>query len=185
MGMERLLKITLVEMSRSPTFIIDRRLKVVASNKLGTMLLQQAGPLTLSSCSVLRFATRTVNDRFVELMRRFYEEGCVEVWHYIAPVAMFEVRPLVVGGSDEAVVAIRGLDRATGWSEGEVAQMLDLPTAQARLALGLANGSTLDSHAEAWNIEKCTAKYHLRQLLRKFEADKQPDLVRKLCKVLA
>ena len=175
----------MLEMSRSPTFIIDRRRKVVASNKLGTTLLQQAGALTLSSSSVLRFATRAVNDRFVELLRRFYEEGCAEVWHYIPPVALFEVRPLVVGGGEEAVVAVRGLDRATGWSEGEVAMMLGLPTAQARLALGLADGSTLDSHAEAWNIQMSTAKYHLRQLLRKFQADKQPDLVRKLCKILA
>ena len=79
----------------------------------------------------------------------------------------FAAMVLIVDPLDEAKVdAIR------------VAHALDLTPAQARVAAALASGGTVHSIAIASHRSEAAVRWHLKQMMARFELSGQTDLVR-------
>ncbi|MEI8163922.1 MAG: LuxR C-terminal-related transcriptional regulator [Betaproteobacteria bacterium] len=93
------------------------------------------------------------------------------------------IRPIPVGEWSEGphrpavVVFIRDPERKSQPSFELVRQLFDLTPAEARLALLLADGMTLDEAAEALEIRKNTIRAHLRSIFSKTGVKRQTTLV--------
>jgi DNA-binding CsgD family transcriptional regulator len=74
-------------------------------------------------------------------------------------------------------VFIRDPERKSQPSLELVKQLFDLTPAEARLALLLADGLTLDEAAEALEIRKNTIRAHLRSIFSKTGVKRQTTLV--------
>jgi len=93
----------------------------------------------------------------------------------VAPHASEQAR---ANGAGVAIVFVTDPERAPDPKVRVLEQLLQLTTAEARLAKSLAGGKTLQSFAEEAGVSLNTARSHLKQIFAKTGVSRQADLVR-------
>ena len=77
----------------------------------------------------------------------------------------------------KAILTFSDLDKSVGLSADDLCQLFHLTSAEARLAVGLANGKSLDAVAKESSIKKHTARHELKSVFSKLSVHRQSELV--------
>lgn len=77
----------------------------------------------------------------------------------------------------KAILTFTDLDRSVALSADDLCQLFHLTSAEARLAVGLANGKSLDTVAKESSIKKHTARHELKSVFSKLSVHRQSELV--------
>ncbi len=80
-------------------------------------------------------------------------------------------------GSYKAILTFTDLDKSMALSADDLCQLFHLTSAEARLAVGLANGKSLDAVAKESSIKKHTARHELKSVFSKLSVHRQSELV--------
>jgi hypothetical protein len=174
---------------RAPAYLIDCRGRLLGLNERGSDGIT-TGRKGVQYCDqgVFRFVDPGINDIFIEVREAFFRRERESIRHYVEGSLVFElVRCPDPRGrlTNRAVVSLRWATHM--WvvdGAREVQDLLGLPPMQARLAVALISGKTLEAFARSCKNTKFTSKWHLSAMLPKFNAKTQVDLVRTLCSLL-
>jgi DNA-binding CsgD family transcriptional regulator len=80
-------------------------------------------------------------------------------------------------GRYKAILTFTDLDKSVALSADDLCQLFHLTSAEARLAVGLANGKSLDAVAKESSIKKHTARHELKSVFSKLSVHRQSELV--------
>jgi DNA-binding CsgD family transcriptional regulator len=77
----------------------------------------------------------------------------------------------------KAILTFTDLNKSVALSADDLCQLFHLTSAEARLAVGLANGKSLDTVAKESSIKKHTARHELKSVFSKLSVHRQSELV--------
>ena len=80
-------------------------------------------------------------------------------------------------GRNKAILTFTDLDKSATLAADDLCRLFHLTSAEARLAVGLANGKSLDAVAEESSIKKHTARHELKSVFSKLSVHRQSELV--------
>lgn len=180
--------------------LLDERRKVVRTNLLADHLIARKDCLKLID-GRLHLEHRASNQRFNELIQQVAEAQnagltsvaramALDVRHGEAPLSLVlravppADRP---DGATGAVIAVFISDpnEEPKTSVELVSELLKLTTAEANLAVMLANGHSVETASDELGISRHTTRAHLRSIFAKTGVTRQPLLVRLVLKSLA
>lgn len=180
------------------TLLLDGELRILGANPIAENLLsEQDGVRRLEGC--LSLARRRDNQRLKDLVGQACaasQSGApalvsampVERPSGRAPLGLV-VRPLAEGGNgdDQPAVSvfISDPEHPTEASSDVLCQLFGLTRAEARLALQLANGLSLEQAAAELGITRNTGRAHLRAIFTKTGVSQQTQLVSLILKSAA
>ena len=77
----------------------------------------------------------------------------------------------------KAILTFTDLDKIANLSQDDLCRVFHLTSAEARLAVGLAGGKSLDALAKEFCIKKDTARHELKSVFSKLDVHRQSELV--------
>lgn len=182
------------------TILLDEQRRIVRTNMLADALLARKDGLKVVE-GRLALEHRINNQRFHELVQEVAQAQhggvttiaramAVDVRQGEAPISLV-LRALPVSdrpdGSTEAVIAVFISDpnEQPRTSIELLSELLRLTTAEAKLAVMLADGHSIETVSDELGISRHTARAHLRSIFAKTGVTRQPLLVRLVLKSLA
>ena len=78
---------------------------------------------------------------------------------------------------NKVILTFTDLDKSATLSADDLCRLFHLTSAEARLAVGLANGKSLDAVAKESSIKKHTARHELKSVFSKLSVHRQSELV--------
>lgn len=182
------------------TILLDEQRKVVRTNLLADNLIARKDSLKLID-GRLHLEHRSNNQRFNELIQEVAEAQhagvttvaramAIDVRHGEAPLSMVlrtvpaTDRPEGITGAVIAVF-ISDPNEEPRTSIDLLSELLKLTTAEAKLAVMLANGHSVETVSDELGISRHTARAHLRSIFAKTGVTRQPLLVKLVLKSLA
>lgn len=167
-----------------PAFLIDRRCKILGSNRRATSLLGRKTSFFRISSNHLSLDDTDADARLRDCAAQTAPEGqatAIRVQNSEGgPSHLVVVQSLAEReeGKRMLLVSARLWDDATIFNVQHVMNVLALTVAEAELAVALASGRTIREYAEQTKRKVPTVRWHLSNMLRKTGCRDQADLAR-------
>lgn len=181
------------------TAVLDETGAVIRTNRIAQAILAEKDGIILNRTKLVA-EYRNEDREFQRLVKLVLDmqagkPGIAEAMSLTRPSGRTKlgilIRPIPLGEWSEGphrpavAIFIRDPERRTQPSSELVRQLFDLTPAEAKLALLLADGLTLDEAAEELAIRKNTIRAHLRSIFSKTGVKRQTALVRLLLSSVA
>jgi DNA-binding CsgD family transcriptional regulator len=169
-----------LEAMRTPSFLVDRSLRVVKANSRAENLIAGIQPPATINDGMLRLGCQLAHGELGSFVDGFLGSDAEDQSRFVRPNMLLRL----LRSEDKEVVllslrlASHQLRQVTA---AGVAMTFGLSVMQSRLVVALVNAHSVDDFARSASIKQRTGKHHLSLLLKKFECSSQTELVRKLC----
>jgi len=178
--------------------LLDEKLQVVAKNKTAEAFLQDRSVLKIKN-KILSVGNVREQKKFRDLFKAMHgemlktQQAVVNTFRLDSASSMAGIgllcRVLPPSMTPDAgpnlALFIADPDKPRLSDENLLAQLFGLTRAEARLALLLANGESLDQAAESLGVTRNTAKSHLGSTFTKIGVTRQPHLVQIILRSVA
>ncbi|MBS0363761.1 MAG: helix-turn-helix transcriptional regulator [Proteobacteria bacterium] len=172
-------------------FLVDAQGRVRRMNRAGEMLAAGRRGMTVSGGRLIaleaaaaralhgligRAAAREADTRSGGSMALAVAEGALPLSVTVAPVRLAEAA--LLGGGPMVIVCVTDVEAGVRLPEQRLRDLFALTPAEARLALALFEGMTLNEAAESLSISRFTAQNQLARIFEKTGVNRQAVLIK-------
>jgi len=170
--------------------IVDEKGSVRLMNKEAERIVGETDGISISG-GVLKGAAAKQNAKLHQAIERAFEEEALDEIVSFPRTSSGRPYLVLVPGQrfsaderpDAVVLLVIDTEQRTKVSGETLVQLYNLTPSETRVALMLIDGKRLDQIAEELDVAQTTVVFHLKNLFRKTETNRQADLVRVLLSV--